>query len=200
MTAPAPTKRPAFLFYPGDWLRSTPLQSCSIAARGVWIQLICWMHEGTPYGHLRMGSEDLSPADLARMLGLSRAETTRLLAELEKRRVFSRTESGTIYSPRMVRDEQLRQARAAGGKKSQENPNVPRRKGPPEGHHQGSGNGRVEGYPSSDPSPGSSPPSPAVAVLQEHLQDAFAGPSVGRSVEPPASRSPHTRRGPRDSG
>jgi hypothetical protein len=47
-------KRPAFQFYPGDWLRDMALRSCSMEARGLWIEMLCLMHDAVPYGHLRM--------------------------------------------------------------------------------------------------------------------------------------------------
>jgi len=121
-------KRPAFMFYPGDWLRDTALVSCSLAARGLWIHMICLMHEGCPYGHLRVGAKVIGSANLARMVGSTAAEIKALLAELREAGVLSETEDGTIYSRRMVKDEKHRAARAAGGIKSLENPNVPRPK------------------------------------------------------------------------
>lgn len=57
-------KRPAFQFYPGDWLRSTDLRSCSVGARGLWIDMICLMHEGTPYGHLKVNQKVIHPHNL----------------------------------------------------------------------------------------------------------------------------------------
>ena len=48
------TKRPAFQFYPGDWLRDTGLRSCSAAARGLWMDILCFMHKGSPYGYLKL--------------------------------------------------------------------------------------------------------------------------------------------------
>lgn len=123
-------KRPAFQFYPGDWLRSTDLRSCSIGARGLWIDMICLMHEGTPYGYLRVGDKDILPPILAKMVGESVEEVSIWLKELENSGVFSRkpVENGCIYSRRMVNDERVRESRAKGGIKSLENPNVPRRR------------------------------------------------------------------------
>ena len=45
-------KRPSFQFYPGDWLHDTGLRACSLAARGLWIDIVCFMHQAEPYGHL----------------------------------------------------------------------------------------------------------------------------------------------------
>jgi hypothetical protein len=129
-------KRPSFQFYPADWLQETGLRACSLAARGLWIDMMCFMHQGNPYGYLTVplkdGSKDiLRPIHahiLARMVGASTEEVEALLAELEGVGVFGCTGEGVIYSRRMVKDEQLRQTRAACGIQSLGNPKVPRRK------------------------------------------------------------------------
>lgn len=113
-------KRPSFQFYPGDWRRDAALQSCSVAARGLWLELMCVMHDCEPYGHLMVGAKAMQPAQLARLVGVSEKECRSLLAELEDAGVCSRTEAGVIYSRRMVRDEELRRVRADGGKAGSE--------------------------------------------------------------------------------
>lgn len=120
--------RPSFQFYPADWLRDPGLRSCSLAARGLWIDLLSFMHEAEPYGHLRLNGHDVGIEALGRMVGIPAKELQRYLSELEAAGVFSRTEAGTIFSRRMVRDEVLREKRAAGGHLSLQNPAVPRRK------------------------------------------------------------------------
>lgn len=123
----ASSKRPSFQFYPGDWLRSTDLRSCSVGARGLWIEMICLMHEGNPYGHLKVGDKVILPPILAQMVGASLPDVEKWLAELENAGVFSKKESNNcIFCRRMIRDEKLREIRAKGGIKSLENPNVPR--------------------------------------------------------------------------
>ncbi len=109
-------KRPSFQFYPSDWLRDTALRTCSCEARGLWMDMICYMHEGTPYGYLKVGSKVIREVNLAVMVGVNLEVVTRLLAELEECGVFSRDEDGCIFSRRMVKDENTRNARAAGGK------------------------------------------------------------------------------------
>ena len=49
-------KRPAFQFYPESWRTDAELRSCSLAARGLWIDLMCVMHQCKPYGHLVLAS------------------------------------------------------------------------------------------------------------------------------------------------
>lgn len=136
-------KRPSFQFYPSDWLRDTALRMCSLEARGLWVDMLAYMHEGCPYGHLKVGTKDILPGVLARMVGTDEQTAERLIAELEESGVLSRTDNGTIYSRRMVRDEQIRCERAEGGRESQKNPNVPRRK---------TDGLKPEGYPSTQPS------------------------------------------------
>jgi hypothetical protein len=109
-------KRPSFQFYPSDWLRDTALRTCSCEARGLWMDMICFMHEGTPYGYLKVNRKVILPSNLAVMVGVNLQDAERLLAELEECGVFERDEEGCIFSKRMVRDESLRNARAQGGK------------------------------------------------------------------------------------
>ena len=109
-------KRPSFQFYPSDWLRDTALRSCSTGARGLWIDMICFMHEGNPYGHLKVGNKVILPANLASMVGATLHEVEGWLDELRQAGVYELADAGEIYSKRMVRDESLRNKRAEGGK------------------------------------------------------------------------------------
>ena len=103
-------KRPAFQFYPGDWRRDAGLQSCSLTARGLWIEMLCIMHDSKPYGHLRVGEKVINDSLLARMSGGTPDEVTVALKELEDAGVFSRTKDGAIYSRRLVADNKKSQA------------------------------------------------------------------------------------------
>ena len=87
------------------------------------MDMICFMHEGSPYGHLKVKDKVILPPNLARMCGLTLQETEGYLAELHEAGVYDTDEAGCIYSRRMIRDENLRNARAAGGKKGG-NPNL----------------------------------------------------------------------------
>ncbi|CCD29917.1 hypothetical protein CAGGBEG34_330012 [Candidatus Glomeribacter gigasporarum BEG34] len=109
-------KRPSFQFYPADWRKDSALQSCSIAARGLWIEMMCIMHECEPYGYLSINGHAMNAAQLARLVGESEKAIKGLLGELENAGVFSRTETGCIYSRRMVNDERIRTVRAESGK------------------------------------------------------------------------------------
>ncbi len=39
------TKKPSFQFYPGDWMKDPKLSMCLPITRGIWIDLLCAMHE-----------------------------------------------------------------------------------------------------------------------------------------------------------
>jgi len=116
-------KRPAFQFYPADWRKDTALQSCSLAARGLWHEMICLMHECEPYGYMSVNGKPMKAAQIARLVGVTDREYTKLLNELEDAGVYSIDDDGCIYSRRMVKDERLRNIRAEAGKKGG-NPNL----------------------------------------------------------------------------
>jgi hypothetical protein len=134
-------KRPAFLFYPGDWQRNAKLRMCSLAARGLWLEMICIMHQSDVYGHLRIGPTSVTTEILGRVVGISIEDILPLVLELEHAGVFSRDADGTIICRRMISDEKLRLSRAAGGVKSLENPRVPRPKDNLRDVHGGSSKG-----------------------------------------------------------
>lgn len=109
-------KRPAFQFYPSDWRKDTALQFCSLSARGLWVEMMCIAHECEPYGHLVVNGKPMSAAQIGRLVGISERECKKLLEELFDAGVPSMREDGVIFSRRMVRDEEVRNKRAEGGK------------------------------------------------------------------------------------
>ena len=113
-------KRPAFQFYPADWRKDVELQSCSMAAQGLWINVLCIAHECEPYGHLTINGRPMTSAQLGRQVGLSPKECDVLLAELFDAGAIRRTPEGGYFSQRMVKDETLRSVRALGGKSGAE--------------------------------------------------------------------------------
>jgi hypothetical protein len=108
---------PWMKFYPSDWRSDPKLRMCSIAARGLWMELICIMHEADPYGHLLINRKPPSDTQLGALTGADSITVRTLLSELEAVGVFSRNRAGVIYSRRMVADEKkARTARANGAK------------------------------------------------------------------------------------
>jgi hypothetical protein len=96
--------QPWIKFYPRDWRGDQALRAVSLSARGLWMEMLCVMHEATPYGHLLLGDQPVSDAVLARLVGTSVEEVQVLLVDLAAARVFRRTRGGVIYSKRMTDD------------------------------------------------------------------------------------------------
>jgi hypothetical protein len=104
---PEPTapKRPWLKFFPSDWRGDAKLAMCSLAARGLLIELVCVMHEAEPRGHLIVNGVKPSDNELTRLVrATSVTELHRLLGELVDKGVLSVAADGGIYSRRMVRE------------------------------------------------------------------------------------------------
>lgn len=94
---------PWLKFYTTDWRSDPRLKMCSLGARGLWIDLICLMHEATPYGHLLVNGRCPTDAQVAVLVGAPPDQIAAMLGELEAAGVFSRTRDGTIYSRKLTR-------------------------------------------------------------------------------------------------
>lgn len=95
-------KRPAFMFYPGDWRKDPCLSRCSPATRGVWMDLLCDIHSLDDRGAIA-GTID----QLARATGCFPADMATALAELEATGTADVTKSGdvvTVISRRFKRE------------------------------------------------------------------------------------------------
>lgn len=114
-------KLPSFQFYPGDWRKDPAVQALTYHDRGVWLELMCLMHETEPRGKLALGGKPYPPHILARALGLildhGAVGLQQTIDRLLDYGVASKDEDGFIFSRRMVRDEYIRQVRAEAGKK-----------------------------------------------------------------------------------
>jgi len=102
-------------FYPSDWRADPALRMCSFAARGLWVDLMTLMHEADPYGHLLIRGKTPTVRQIAGILGGTQKDVELLLEELAAADVFSKTESGVIFSRRMTRDFKKHQADQANG-------------------------------------------------------------------------------------
>ncbi|MEH6631581.1 MAG: hypothetical protein V7776_12170 [Halopseudomonas aestusnigri] len=96
------SKLPWFKFFPTDWRADVGLKLCSLSARGLWLEMICIMHEAG--GYLEINGSSVSTPALAALSGTTPQEITELLGELEEAGVFSRDRKGRLYSRRMLRD------------------------------------------------------------------------------------------------
>jgi len=101
-------KLPSFQFYPKDYLADPELSRCSLAARGVWMDLLCIMFQCEERGVLSTSGRAWSDREIAGCVRGSLPEVLSCLRELVLNGVANRTASGALFSKRMVRDEHER--------------------------------------------------------------------------------------------
>ena len=95
---------PWFKWYPADWRADPGLLLCSLAARGLWIELLGIMHEASPPGYLLINGHQPSVKQVADVARIHVNTARSCLSELDHNGVFSRLPDGTIFSRKMVRD------------------------------------------------------------------------------------------------
>lgn len=106
-------------FWWDDWSADLALKSCSLSARGLWMEMLTIMHKSEDEGYFLVAGRSVSPRQLSGLVSAPEKEVVKCMAELEENRVFSKTEDGIIYSRRMLRDkasrEQAREWGSSGG-------------------------------------------------------------------------------------
>lgn len=111
-------KLPFLQFYVDDWLADEKLRTCSLAARGLWIDMLSLMHKCGRRGFLQQANgKPFSKEHLGRICGCSAEEAGDLLQELIATGVALVDERGVVFSKRMVQDEHIRQVRSKAGSK-----------------------------------------------------------------------------------
>lgn len=111
-------KLPALMFYVRDWISDDDLQACSLAARGMWIDMICLMHLSGIRGKLVFSNgKPWTDKQIVDRVTCPDTEEARYaaLAELRERGVARTDADGATYNSRMVRDEHIRQVRSEAG-------------------------------------------------------------------------------------
>lgn len=99
-------KNPAFQLYTGDWLKDPNLSMCSPATRGIWMDLICAMHEND-----RSGIVTGPLVGLARLCRCSPEEMKISLEELKDTKTACVTDHHkkiTVTNRRMERESKER--------------------------------------------------------------------------------------------
>lgn len=123
--------RPSFQFYPGDWQSNSNLRRCSHAEKGVWLDVMCLMHDQPEYGVLRWTLKEIAQAIGCTVANLKALQAKGVMKgddkQLDEAFVYIPrsgrkdgdpvtlvdTQSGPIwYSSRMVKDEYVRTNRA----------------------------------------------------------------------------------------
>lgn len=123
-------KLPYGKFFWRDWMSDLELRSCSPAARGLWMDMLCVAAHADPIGYVVIAGKPLDDAGLARLAGITLEEAIRLRTELETAGVFSRNRVDNIYCRRMVRDAKRKRTAVENGRKGG-NPNLRKRKANP---------------------------------------------------------------------
>lgn len=107
-----------FKFEPDKWIRDTALRSVSLAARGLWIDLLCLMDRSPTRGVLLMDNGTIPTTKLiGKLVSSSPLALGKLLVELESSGVLSRGSSGEYICRKMVRDTEIRQQNSENGSK-----------------------------------------------------------------------------------
>lgn len=110
-------KLPAFQFYPGDWRKDPGIQALSFEERGIWVEILCLMHESSPRGKLLLSGKPYPIDRLARALCLSPEVMGKVISDLITLGVAGVCpETGALICKRMIRDDEIIKKRAASGK------------------------------------------------------------------------------------
>lgn len=124
-------RRPSFQFYPGDWQSNKNLRRCSHTEKGIWLDVMCLLHDSEEYGVLRWPLKEIAQAVSCRPADLKALVTKGVLKGVDagdqcKSYIYvprSGRKNGdpvTLipeqdgplwYSSRMVRDEYVRTIR-----------------------------------------------------------------------------------------
>ncbi|WP_230948737.1 hypothetical protein [Burkholderia cepacia] len=123
--------RPSFQFYPGDWQANSNLRRCTHAEKGVWIDVMCLLHDSEEYGVLRWPLKEIAQAIGAPLVTLRAIVSKGVLKGADNgqpctaciyvprsgRRdgepvtLVAEQEGPIWYSSRMVKDEYVRSVR-----------------------------------------------------------------------------------------
>ncbi|WP_232437690.1 hypothetical protein [Burkholderia ubonensis] len=138
--------RPSFQFYPGDWQANSNLRRCTHAEKGVWIDVMCLLHDSEEYGVLRWPLKEIAqaigapPAMLKAIVGkgvLKGADNGQTCAACiyvprSGRRdgdpvtLVAEQEGPIWYSSRMVKDEYVRAVRGESSRFQSDDDSAPK--------------------------------------------------------------------------
>lgn len=110
------SKQPYIAFYTGDWLKDPRLSLCAPATRGVWIDLICALHE-LPTG----GSVSGTAEQLARLCRCTVSDMHSAISELRTTQTADINDREGVYSVvcrRLRKEAEISRKRADAGSKA----------------------------------------------------------------------------------
>lgn len=125
-------KRPSFQFYPADWQANSNLRRCTHEEKGIWIDVLCLLHDQDTYGIIRWSLKEIAQAigctkrklsglvDKGILKGAEKGDKCPVLTFAPRHgrktgpeiTLVAAEEGPVWYSSRMVIDEHKRQARA----------------------------------------------------------------------------------------
>lgn len=95
---------PFIKFWKSNWQSDMGLRRCSLAARGLWLELLLIMHDADERGYLAENGVALTVADIAKLVSSHAKTVDKMLLELRSKGVYSEDERGIIFSRKMVKD------------------------------------------------------------------------------------------------
>lgn len=114
------SKNPSDTWFYNDWENDPELKSCSLAAQGLWMRLLCIAARSPERGVVQIGSLDFSHPNglqqIAAAVGRSQEEIAPLIDELVSSRAASLDRKKRITNRRMVRAAKTSKARSRSGK------------------------------------------------------------------------------------
>lgn len=113
------SKKPSFQFYPGDYLKDPKLSMCLPSTRGIWMDLLCAMHENDQSGEVSGTTAQL--ARICRCVESEMADAIRDLSVTNSANVTNCNGVVTIRCRRMWRDAEARKNGRLRTKKCREN-------------------------------------------------------------------------------
>lgn len=100
-------------FFWDDWGNDAALQSCNVAAQGLWINLLRVMFNNERQGYLQINNKPMTPTQIAKITGFDSRTITNQLKVLIKNNVCSVDENGIVFSRRMVRESKAKSDKVA---------------------------------------------------------------------------------------
>ena len=125
------TKLPWMKWYWGSYMQDQQVNSCSLAAQGLWVRMLGAMAQSERVGHLIIKGKRPSIAQIANMVSRQTEEVRPLLEELSEAGVFSRTSEGIIFSRRMAEEAAQSERCSINGKAGGGNPALKKQSEPP---------------------------------------------------------------------
>jgi hypothetical protein len=110
------SKQPYIPFYTGDWLKDANVQSLDYFEQGVWMKLLCFMHQSEKRGKLSLNGKPMNVRNISKLLGLDIEKTEYCIGELLDSGTMSVDNEGFYVCRRMVKEQELSEVRKEAGK------------------------------------------------------------------------------------